>query len=336
MILFMNVFITDKRHPHYNVYNRGLYPPVSPYEQLKYTLASMAVIPFSKVFIYCLMDDNYQYHTDLSDHVYYMFPNVELHFHRNEKQSQWKEALAEVMDRNELVWFTGNHDHVFIDYNLDVLNKITGDMMKSEDRNVSCYFSHWPEALNRTRIDPVIHKDSSYFILTTPENDSIEILSKEVLRRWWWDNDYGEQLIPRTDWRVERYPLNLYVPMREMVRHFDGYDRAGNMACDINGCSPLFIPPGFWEKKIKISYGKRLPGHVYVDPRKEHSSKVEGGADMRCMLDDLPLFWRDRIETIESEDIIDEVAYRNEAVRQKASATIGHIPTWDELGISFR
>ena len=55
---------------------------------------------------------------------------------------------------------------------------------------------------------------------------------------------------------------NVYVPTRELVRHFDGYGHVGKLN---NISPPLFIPKGFFEKEIKIKYGFNERDNEYTN-----------------------------------------------------------------------
>ena len=49
------------------------------------------------------------------------------------------------------------------------------------------------------------------------------------------------------------------VPKSELCRHYDGYLHTYSIINDFikaSTCPPLFIPNGFFEKKIKIAYDK--------------------------------------------------------------------------------
>lgn len=106
------------------------------------------------------------------------------------------------------------------------------------------------------------------------------------------------------------------------------------MYMDINACPPLAIPPGFWEKDIQIGYG--CPGPVTVDPTNPYYRCVNpSGVDLKCVLEDLPLFWRDRISNVEIGKVSGFLEARNEEVWRKANVLNLTIPR-HELGVSFR
>ena len=80
-----------------------------------------------------------------------------------------------------------------------------------------------------------------------------KIINKGLLKYWWFENDYGDAILRRTDDPVNDVvspEIKTIIPYREQVRHFDGY---GHVGINPNECPPLFIPNGFFESKIKIS-----------------------------------------------------------------------------------
>ena len=164
---------------------------------------------------------------------------------------------------DELVWFCCNDDHIFIDYETDLLDRIQLKLLELASRHeyVACYLSHWPEMLVYGRTPPrytkigVIEENRDYFVTLWQNYDSMQIVNTNLLRYWWFEHDYGDTWMPRTD-SFENNVVNpdtaCIIPYREMVRHFDGYSHS---LININICPPLFIPPGIFENGINIRYG---------------------------------------------------------------------------------
>lgn len=309
MILFMNVFITDKG---FVKYNRGLLPPSNRVDIFKYSLASLSVIDWSQIIIYYNLDTNYQHRRrEIDEYIRSLFHDPVIYSFRNERQSQWKVAMQELFAlKDDFVWFCCNDDHIFIDCETELLKRIEtklGDLTKSY-KYISCYFSHWPEILYYGRTPPrftkvgVVEEHKDYFITILCNHDSIQIVNKNLLRYWWFEHDYGDVWMPRTDSLgndVISPETACIVPYRELVRHFDGYSHNG---IDINVCPPLFIPDGFFDNEIKILYcsNTKKKGYVHVNPLKKNYTIVDSeGADLKCVLEDLPFFWRFRIAQVE-------------------------------------
>lgn len=102
-----------------------------------------------------------------------------------------------------------------------------------------------------------------------------------------------------------KYNANCYFPIKEQVRHYDGYGHVGYFN---NICPPLNIPAGFLESNIKIKYGyqKTFNGFLNVNPKAPflfaHDKK---GVDYRFYigpdndLSDVPMAIRSRISEID-------------------------------------
>lgn len=348
MILFMNVFITDQKtitNQKTMGYDRGLLvPSPSPLDVFKYSLASLSVIDWSHVIIYYDLDTNYKHRREeIDQYIRSLFNNPIIYTFRNERQHQWKAAMNEVFSlADNFVWFCCNHDHIFIDYELDLLKRLEiklADLSKSYEY-VSCYFSHWPEMLiHNCKPARYIGEDKDWLLIMWRNCDSVQIVNKNLLRYWWFDHDYGDRLMLRTDFGecVISPETACIIPYRELARHFDGYSHA---SVDINACPALFIPEGFFDNDIKILYcsDMRKKGYVHVNPLKENYSSIDNeGADLRCMLEDLPLFWRSRISQIEIAKHIDRdilVKHRNDATIKMACAKI-YVPA-SKLEIALR
>jgi hypothetical protein len=187
-----------------------------------------------------------------------------------------------------------------------------------------------------------VEEHEDYFMTQWPYNASIQIVNKNLLHYWWFEHEYGDAWMPRTDTVGGGEAISpetaCILPYRELVRHFDGYSHNG---IDINACPPLFIPDGFFDNEIKILYcsDQRRKGYVSVNPLKKNYSTVDRtGADLKCVLEDLPLFWRSRIAQVETARHVDEkllLRRRNEAVLKFAWPKIQLPVTGLEAALRF-
>ena len=117
MILFFNTFLTPG-----GVginYERGLLRECDKLDILKYSLASFSKIyPWSKVILKIQLDTPYAHRKEeLKQFIYEEFKGHKIHlgWTRNIKQKQWQETY-ELFD-DHLIWYCGNHDHIYIDNN---------------------------------------------------------------------------------------------------------------------------------------------------------------------------------------------------------------------------
>lgn len=367
MILFINVFITKNFA---TAYNRGRWGVEDRLDVFKYSLASMAAIPWTKVIIHCQLDECYQdRRPELDNYINSLFPTVSNHHVRIDKHSKWKAAMEEVfaVEGDDLVWFSCNDDHVFIDHDLEVINaceRRMKDLLASGLPHVACYPSHWPEMLCHANYGvqyPVLSQSKEFFEVDWVNIDSIQIVSKSVLKHWWFSHEYGDEVfLIRTDGNIvgkgpeyihikQDLSVRTVIPLRELARHFDGYCRMympGGSA-DINRCTPLFIPQGFFDNNVKISFCKELrkDGYFHVNPFLANYSTVdEHGADGKWMLEDVPLFWRSKIVDIDFGPEVDRqilTAARNKAVQlvansERAFLTVSSPVPMDWLGVAYR
>ncbi|KPA17578.1 hypothetical protein MHK_002204, partial [Candidatus Magnetomorum sp. HK-1] len=172
-----------------------------------------------------------------------LFSNPIIYHFRNEWQSQWKVAMLEVFSLpDDLVWFTCNHDHVFIDSDLNMINSIENKLrdLSNNFPYVSCMFSHWTGQFHSRQLKfiqdnkgnyfkktELIEDQKNYFILLEKSSVSLQILNKPLLYYWWFEHDYGDGWMPRSDTSspgtsvISSNSASL-CPYKEIVRHFDG------------------------------------------------------------------------------------------------------------------
>ena len=260
MILIFSCFITSQRHV--NRYSR--------YDICKYALHSYKDIPFTDIYLFLLLDNEFKHlEESLSDYIYATFSRlstdkIHIVYDRYYKQSQWIPFINNIIEKHgtdELAWFTQNDDHVFIDYNMDILNEGIELLKNDSSKHKSLYFSHWPEIirLSGKYQEPVIV--NNYIKFNMYLLDSIQIFNLQFLHyifvehKWKADHNRIDSLIYEFSNKhlnanyIANTPLSqtIYVPLREMCRHFDGYDHV-NM--DRNACGSLQLPSN------TISYAK--------------------------------------------------------------------------------
>lgn len=122
MILLLSVFLTNDRP--LNRYSR--------YDIFKYMLYSYRNLPFCEIYIGVRLDLEFlDKQEELNEFIHQNFSTVgmdkiHIHYDRYEKQSQWIPFIKKLVEKhgeNELVWLSQNDDHIFIDFNLDLLKE---------------------------------------------------------------------------------------------------------------------------------------------------------------------------------------------------------------------
>ena len=306
MILLFNVKITSQG---LSYYHRNQWLPV--YDRMdifKYCLSSYsALLPLlTKCLFYIQIEPEFQHRqAELESWIRGLFPadKLELHWYRINYTRDWR-TLSEQFDDNDLIWFAGNDDHIFIDYNLDVVRAGIKLLNEDPDPWSVIYYSHWPEQMRLSvHHGGELTADKNYIKFTWRTFDAIRIVKGIRFKRYWQDNDYGDEIVFRTDtlWH-KGYQLTgpVYTPTRELVRHYDGYSHVSPHI--INLAPPLVIPPGFFNKEMRVRIGyedrDESATNLYSAAQFLHAAQPQG-TDYRWTIEDLPLFWKDRIADVD-------------------------------------
>lgn len=304
MQLLINIFLTGHRLYGYNRYNL---PTSDRYDIFRYTLASYAAVAdWSKCTFYLQLDDQYQAKKDeLREYIHGLFgaDKCTIYWHRNVFTRDWRLAAPEILDHpDRLIWMTCNDDHVFIDYDRAMVDEVVGHMLADPEPLTACYFSHWPEVI-RVAAREVEEVKGNFVSYHWNVHDSIQIITQEVFRKYWFDYDFGDRSVTRTDvihdYTDPKMVMKCYVPTREMCRHFDGYSHVTNLS---NSTPPLTVPPGFFENDIKVLYcsHERRDGWTHLNPlASDYYAADKFGTDYKWMLEDMPLAWKGRVSKVE-------------------------------------
>jgi len=274
----------------------------------KYCLASYAsLLPvLTKCLFFIQIEPEFSHRkTELEEYIHQLFPNgkLELHWYRINYSREWRE-LSQTFNDKDLIWFAGNDDHIFIDYNLDVV--CAGMELLNNDPNPwsVIYYSHWPEQMRLSmHYNGELTPDKNYIKYTWRTFDAIRVLKGQRFKQYWRDNEFGNQIVFRTDHLYHAgYELTgpVYAPTREIVRHYDGYSHVSDVINNL--VAPLVIPPRFFNDKIhvRVGHNDHLDDWVNLNPTAERLYAADpAGADYRWHLDDIPLFWQDKIAEID-------------------------------------
>jgi len=324
MILLYNVKITQHGLSYYS--RAGWMPVYDRMDIFKYCLASYAtLLPLiSKCIFYIRVEPEFaSRHAELEAYIRELFPadKLELHWHRIEHTRDWRKFCERFTDDNELIWFAGNDDHIFMDSSLDVLESGLALLRNDPDPYSVLFYSHWPEQMRLAmHYNGELTEDGNYIKFTWRTFDAIRILKAARFKRYWEENELGDQIVFRTDTLFHiGYELtsSVYSPLRELVRHYDGYSHVSNHI--VNFTPPIVIPPGFFDNDIKVRFGypERRVNWVNCDPAHQFLYAVNPhGTDYRWVPGDIPLFWQQRISEKEinpSADINLMLDCRNQA-----------------------
>ena len=149
--LVLNTKITSQGLSHYD--RADHLPKYDRMDIFKYCLASYtAIAPLvTKFHFYIEIAPEFAHRqAELEAYIYELFPTVDLHWYRNFLTTDWRKSCIDhgILDNsNELIWFAGNDDHIFVDHDLSALASGLGELLLDPDPMAVIYYSHWPEQM---------------------------------------------------------------------------------------------------------------------------------------------------------------------------------------------
>lgn len=314
MILIINSKITAHRGLNYRQEENPNYPQNNRMDVFKYCLSAFEKMKpiLSKVFLYIEVSSEFSNRKDeLENYIKELFPPemLVLNWYRNNFKSDWLNVCEEISKvDDDVIWHSGNDDHIFIDSSLDILKEGLDLIKNDEEMMAQMSFSHEPEMIKvASYLNGELTESGNYVKIRWRNTDGIHIVKKDRFLLYWKHICPSDKMNFRPDGICDfNNPIctddllvsNVYVPTKELVRHFDGYGHVGRLN---NISPPLFIPQGFFEKNIKIKYGysERDNNYTNLNPSSDLMyAYSNNGTDYRWCLEDLPLFWRDRITEI--------------------------------------
>lgn len=307
MIVLFNVKITNQG---LSYYPRAQWMPKDDRMNIfKYTLDSY--VPFDtlvdKWIFYIEVAPEFQHRQEeLEQHITESFPKekLTLKFSRNYYGRDWRQTFEDLdIKDDDIIWYSGNDDHIFYDYNLDMVESAINVLKNDPDPLSQVYYSHWPEQMRLSyQHQGELTEDGDWIKHVWRTFDSIVMMKGERFRRYWFDQDWKDLPVFRTDalWH-KGYELTgpVYSPVREMVRHYDGYGHVGQLE---NIIPPVQLPIGYFDDnlRVRIGYLNKLEDWVNIHPLAEWILPAHPqGADYRWLPEDLPLFWKSKIKELD-------------------------------------
>ncbi len=308
-----------------------------------YSLASYAVLPWSNVIIkYSLQD--WSKAEMFESFVLGLYPKAIIIGGRSDSQQKFRESVELIKKLgDDWIFYAGNIDHPFVASDKVTLEACLEKAMELQKthRFVSVLYSHFSEWLSAVNTHS-LYRDAPHMkdwkVTGEDENcvtaiakggcyHAIQIVNIRLLEHWFCSKDLGKRRIIRTEDVHTLVPVEeqaLVIPKKEICAHFDGYSHLARLGFgnpdDI--IPPLFIPEGFFEGKIRIAYGydDYREGWVNINPcAKKYSFRDRlHGTDLKILPSELPLFWKSRIEKIDSNPDADRGAL--ESARRKVLA----------------
>jgi hypothetical protein len=316
MILLYNVCITPDSSSHALKYNRGLLPSFDKIDILKYSLSSLACIPWEEAIINIELSKFYKiFENNIKEYVEREFKNINFKYSnkRCKSQKEWQKVSGYLLKHEDkILFYCGNHDHIFMSPNLNIFSISEKFLINDNNVFTSIIYSH------RSFYHTLDHNYNNNFSYVKYKNfDAMTCLKCRSFWEFWNSFDAGDKFIPRSDWlnaSEQNIEWVAYCPHKTFCEHFDGGGYDSNYP--INNDPPYVIPPGFFEHDIKIKFcGERKEGYFYINPNIDNHSCVDpSGADAFWTLDDIPLFWKSRISCIEIDSNIDIEKTKNNSI----------------------
>ncbi len=311
-----------------------------------YTLASYAQVKWSDVIIkYQLKPEDKKKQEFFEKFVKKLWPKAKIIYGQSVKISQYREVSKQIDDsKDNWIFYAGNNDHPFMAPDENTLNKCLerANELTKKNKYVSIIFSHFPEPLSMARSGTTLHdigfpaskiiRENKNLIVAEFKGyfSSMQIANKNLFNYW------IDTKIPESApiWRLEdvhkyipgkeRKKQIIVLPKREICAHFDGYshNKGTGYLVPSSLVPPLFIPPGFFDKKIKIAYGyeEYRRGWVNINPLKKKYSfeDIDNGTDLMITLNEIPLFWKNRIKEVDINSKVDLKKLEEGAAKRKS------------------
>lgn len=242
--LLMSVFITSQRaQVRWNVGNR-----FDRLDVFKATLKSYARMTWEKVYLFVELDNEFKHRgEELKQYVFDLFGTKDVHIQLSRflHQEEWRSFFSTQYPSSEdrLVWFSQCDDHVFIDLNLDIIHEGLELLRNDPSPYKTLFYSHWPEILRLTGKFRTHERVGNYVKFRCSLVDAIQVFNLNYLKFLFTKLDWRGKTFKKIDnlvlqrgvWCDPKHLRDrdghfyiddlqtIYVPLRELCRHFDGY-----------------------------------------------------------------------------------------------------------------
>jgi hypothetical protein len=187
-------------------------------------IASIKLLPFSSV----VFKYSSPHRDEVSKILNSAFPDIVSESDKiNETQSDWQRDYKDFDD--DLIWVCSKYDHYFVDSDVEHLQTILDFRREGgTDKLASIHLSNWLDSLKRCVIidhgkwDGKDHTAPTQAWMTVEHCDSYQIATKALYKSWWFDSDYGDELITSPEELAKKTklirPWKVQVPSRELFR----------------------------------------------------------------------------------------------------------------------
>jgi hypothetical protein len=307
-------------------------------EVFKYMLASLTVINWDGIYIDLEAGEGFT-PNDIDDVLSYaqmVFKcTIKVGNQRCTSKKAYVKRLKQIKTEfpDAYIFYTPNHDHVFMASDTSHLYRyinIARDLRSQTNSPVRVCYSHQMESLiasdpksplfNKNLLGGICLEENVDYRIVGRSNyawDSFYIAHIDDLFSYFYMSEVDESTYAPRGEDLYFYPFPsieniVIIPKTVLCHHYDGYyhffrdtdfyvSKADLLA------PPLFIPPGFFDKKIKVRFGFHDcdNGAVSIHPNPDAlcfmtnpSVGVKIICDFRGGIGDIPLFWVERIASI--------------------------------------
>lgn len=290
-----------------------------------YTLFSYKNYPWTKIYIN--FDGEKEFNKEkIENAIKSEIPNAIIKKKRTSNGFEFSNFFKSISKNNEWIFFSPNNDHPFIGPNINDLNYLISTAELSEKKykkTVSIFYSHFTESINMIKKNNYLYfyTGEHYEILEENEYSYVVLANQQPLASMQIMRSY--QLINLFNTAKNNFAIRLesltntiskkkiehivIIPKFECCRHYDGYLHTVNEIkyyVSSKLVPPLFIPDGFFEKKIKLREGylgfKNGSVSINESAEKYCFDDFQNGTNLKLNFNNIPDSWKDRIISLDS------------------------------------
>lgn len=318
---------------------------------LKYSIASYVPIKWTQVIIR-LDGDLKGEIRNLGSYIKECFPGAKVEFTRSDTGTKYADVLVNLLEGNPWIFFSPNNDHPFLYHDPEIMVSLQRSAESAEKKfglPVSILYSHFTESINSIDDSRYLYGYTGNFCKIidedefsyTVKSDFIPLLSLQIYRvRQLYEmmRVAGDNRVIRTEClgqyvNIQAESIQI-VPKVECCRHYDAYMHTSFVVSNYLSAAmvpPLFIPDNFFNKKLKIKYGfdEYFDGYVNINPlKKSYRFNSTAGTDLAIPINEVPAFWSDRIETIETNPRMEKLVIIENMLSMDIQNPWRGVPRW--------
>ena len=342
MILVFDTFIAkDPLYPNLKIQklldnvrnNSYAYRPQPKDHIFLYTVFSFKNYPWKKIYIN--FDSEEEFNNDKIElAIKSEIPNAIIKKKRTTNGFEFSNFFKSISKNNDWIFFSPNNDHPFIGPNISDLNFLVSTAEFAEKKykkTVSIFYSHFTESINMIKKNNYLYfytgehyeildqNEHSYIVLANHQPlASMQIMRVSQLINLFntAKNNFAIRLESLTN-TISKKKIEhiIIIPKFECCRHYDGYLHTVNEIkyyLSSKLVPPLFIPDGFFEKKIKLrdGYLGSKNGSISINESAKNYcfDDSQNGTNLKINFNNIPDSWKDRVISLDSNPMHQDVS----------------------------